>query len=111
MSEQKQMKPLKIQDGVARSEKAIVSRKLIGNANGNVTLFGFDEGQEISGHSTPFDAGAFVASGSIRIRVGDETHVVEEGEFLEMPAGIEHALTALKPSLMLLAMIRTPKEK
>ena len=38
------------------AEGSVVSRTLVKNAAGTITLFSFDEGQNLSEHSAPFDA-------------------------------------------------------
>jgi len=41
---------------VTPTEKGIASRVLARSAGGNVTLFAFDAGEELSEHTAPFDA-------------------------------------------------------
>jgi hypothetical protein len=41
---------------VTPTEQGIASRVLARTAGGNLTLFAFDTGQELSGHTAPFDA-------------------------------------------------------
>ncbi len=47
---------LKTASLVECQEGSVVSRVLIRRDKGNVTLFAFDEGQELSEHTAPFDA-------------------------------------------------------
>ena len=47
---------LSIVDLIGYQEGAIVSRVILKAEAGNVTLFAFDAGQELSEHTTPFDA-------------------------------------------------------
>lgn len=42
---------------------AIVSRQITKAETGNVTLFAFDQGQELSEHTAPFDALVHVLDG------------------------------------------------
>jgi quercetin dioxygenase-like cupin family protein len=85
---------------------AIVSRLLLESDRGNVTLFSFDEGQRLSEHSAPFDVLVHVLDGSMEIRLKDVPQTLCAGEALVMPADVPHALKALKPTRLVLTMIR-----
>ena len=47
---------LKLDDLVSYQEGSVVSRQITKAEAGNVTLFAFDAGQELSEHTAPFDA-------------------------------------------------------
>jgi quercetin dioxygenase-like cupin family protein len=85
---------------------AIVSRQIIKVGGGNITLFAFDEGQELSEHSTPFDALVQVLDGEAEIRISGKPFVLEAGESILMPADHPHALKASKKFKMLLTMLK-----
>ena len=92
-------------------EKAIVSRMLVKNAGGSVTLFAFDGDEGLSEHTAPFDALVVGVEGRAEIPVGGVSHTVTEGDVLLMPAGIPHAVNPAGPFKMLLVMIRGEKGK
>jgi quercetin dioxygenase-like cupin family protein len=46
----------RVVDLVSYQEGAVVSRVVVKRDTGNVTLFAFDAGQELSEHTAPFDA-------------------------------------------------------
>ncbi|MGE5314179.1 MAG: cupin domain-containing protein [Acidobacteriota bacterium] len=85
---------------------AVVSRIIIKKKTGSVTLFAFDEGQELSEHTTPFDALAHVIDGQAEITISGTPNKVAAGEMIVMPAGEPHALKAVKKFKMLLTMIK-----
>ncbi len=87
-------------------EGAVVSRTLIDEPQGTVTLFAFDEGQGLSEHTAPFDALVHVLEGRVEITISGKSHAVSAGEMIIMPRGEPHALRALAPFKMLLVMIR-----
>ncbi len=93
---------------VAVQEGSITSRVLQRTPSGNLTLFAFDAGQELSEHTAPFDAWVMGLEGEGEITVGGETHTVGEGQALLLPAGVPHAVKALTPFKMLLVMFRVP---
>lgn len=98
--------PMNLIQALEYQDDAIVSRTLIKSDAGNVTLFAFAEGQELSEHTAPFDALVHVLEGEARIRITDETHVVRASELLIMPANEPHALRAESAFKMLLTMIK-----
>lgn len=85
---------------------AVVSRQITKAEGGNVTLFAFDEGQELSEHTTPYDALVQVLDGEVEIRISGKPFVLKTGEAIIMPAGDPHALKAIKKYKMLLTMIK-----
>jgi quercetin dioxygenase-like cupin family protein len=90
---------------VSYQEGAVVSREIIKKATGSVTLFAFDEGQELSEHTTPFDALVHVLEGETEIIISGQPHRLQSGEMILMPANQPHALKALKRFRMILTMI------
>ena len=85
---------------------AIVSKTLRKSANLNLTLFAFDAGQGLSGHSSPMDAYVQVLSGKMDITIGAEKFTLGTGQIILMPAQVDHALDALEASKMLLTMVQ-----
>lgn len=87
-------------------DKAVVSRMLVKNSAGNVTLFAFDGDEGLSEHTAPFDALVIGVDGRAEISIGGVTHTVGEGDSLLMPANVRHAVKPLRGFKMLLIMIR-----
>jgi quercetin dioxygenase-like cupin family protein len=85
---------------------SIVSRVILKSENGNVTLFAFAEGQELSEHTSPFDALVEVVEGQVEIRIAGQPFMLKDGDVIVMPAEVPHALKAAKHFKMLLTMIR-----
>lgn len=91
---------------VAYQKDNIVSREIIRQRNGTVTVFAFDQGQGLSEHTAPFDALAQVLEGSVEIRIDGRPHRLKAGQMIVMPEGRPHALTALTRFKMMLIMIK-----
>ncbi|WP_232428931.1 cupin domain-containing protein [Aromatoleum toluclasticum] len=87
-------------------DKAVVSRMLVKNSAGNVTLFAFDGNEGLSEHTAPFDALVIGIEGSAEIPIAGVVHTVGEGDALLMPAGVPHAVHPVDGFKMLLIMIR-----
>ena len=88
------------------AEDAIVSRVLMKNSAGSVTLFAFDEGQFLSEHTAPFDALVQLLDGSMTVTIGGEDSLLDGGDAVLMPADVPHALKATTSCRMLLVMLR-----
>ena len=86
---------------------SVVSRILIRRDKGNVTLFAFDEGQELSEHTAPFDALVYVLEGRVEIRIAGQPFSLSAGDVILMPANQPHAVRAVSRFKMLLTMIRS----
>ncbi len=97
---------LKVADLVSYQDDAVVSRQVTKADAGNVTLFAFDAGQELSEHRAPFDALVHILDGEAEIRISGELHTLSAGDAIVMPANEPHSLRAVKRFKMLLTMIR-----
>lgn len=98
--------PFSPADEVQYAAGSIVSRQITYNDAGNITLFAFDEGQQLSEHTAPFDAVVQVVDGEAEIHVGGELHSVRAGQMIIMPANVPHALFATTRFKMILTMIK-----
>jgi len=85
---------------------SIVSRTLVKNAAGTITLFAFDAGQGLSEHSAPFDALVQIVDGAAVLTIGGKPVPAVAGETVLMPANVPHALQASERFKMVLTMIR-----
>jgi quercetin dioxygenase-like cupin family protein len=93
---------------VTPTEKGIASRVLARTAAGNITLFAFDAGEELSEHTAPFDALVLTLSGAFTLTIGGEKVHASPGTVVLMPAHVPHAVQAFEPARMLLIMLREP---
>jgi quercetin dioxygenase-like cupin family protein len=94
---------------VTPTAKGIASRVLARTGGGNITIFAFDAGQELSEHTAPFDALVMVLEGALKLTIGGEDVIAAPNTIVRMPADIPHAVYATEPSRMLLIMLREPK--
>ena len=86
---------------------AVVSRQITKAEGGNVTLFAFDEGQELSEHTAPYDALVHVLDGEAEVVISGKPHLLEAGEGIILPANAPHAVRAVTKFKMVLTMIRS----
>ena len=105
---------------------SVVSRVLLKNKGGTVTLFAFSQGEGLSEHTAPFDALVNVIEGEANIYIAPLRGGVERGEtegevnlearsnefrvrageIITSPANRAHAVTAVTDFKMILTMIR-----
>jgi quercetin dioxygenase-like cupin family protein len=99
-------KVLNLEEMVEYSSGGVISKQVLKNQSGNITLFSFDQGQGLSEHTAPFDAIVQVLDGEAQVIIGGNPNLVKKGESIIMPANIHHALQAVERFKMLLTMIK-----
>ena len=93
-------------DKVAYAEGSVVSKIIIRNERGNVTLFAFDKDEFLSEHTAPFDAILQVLDGKSEVIIDGKSFILSVGESIIMPANVRHAVIAIVKFKMLLTMIK-----
>lgn len=96
----------KLNELVSYQDGSVVSRQITKTDAGNVTLFAFDAGQELSEHTAPFDALVHILDGEAEISISGKPYALTSGDGIVMPANQPHALRGVKRFKMLLTMIR-----
>lgn len=91
---------------VSYAEGAVVSRTLMANDAGTLTLFAFDVGQALSEHSAPFDAIVQVLDGRLELTIGGQSVTAGAGQMVVMPANVPHAVRADQQAKVLLTMMK-----
>lgn len=93
-------------DSIAYTEAGIVSRQVMKNEKGNVSLFAFAKGEALSEHIAPFDALVQIIEGEALIIIGGQAFSLKSGDSIIMPANISHAVQAVEKFKMILTMIK-----
>lgn len=96
----------KTDEAIEYQDGGIVSKQVIKNSAGNISLFAFDKGQGLSEHTAPFDAVVQVIDGVAEVIIDGKKHIVTKGEMIIMPANVPHALNAPEPFKMCLIMLK-----
>ncbi len=84
----------------------VVSKMLLKNRSGSVSLFAFGQGEGLSEHTAPYEALLVVIDGVATVTVDEASHRVEAGEAIRLPASIPHSVDPLTDMHMLLIMLR-----
>jgi len=108
MSEEKLLQsPNELEKLVEYQTGSIVSKTIIKQPTGTVTLFAFDKGEGLSEHTAPFDALVYLIDGEAEVAISGKVNNVKRGEMIIMPANQPHALKAASRFKMMLVMIKS----
>jgi quercetin dioxygenase-like cupin family protein len=91
---------------VTPTDHGIASRVLAKTPGGNFTIFALDAGQQLTEHSSPFDAFVIVTEGAVTLTIGGTPVQATPGTIVRMPANVPHAVEAIERTRLLLVMLR-----
>ncbi len=97
----------KLADLVSYQEGSVVSRTVINQKAGTITLFAFGAGEGLSEHTAPYDAFLSIVDGTAEVTISGQSQQMTAGEMVILPANKPHGMKAIEPFKMLLVMIRT----
>ena len=97
----------RVVDLVSYQDGTIVSRIVMKRETGSLTLFAFDAGQELSEHTSPYDAVVHLLDGEASVTIAGRPYRLRAGDMITMPANQPHAVKATSRFKMLLTMIRS----
>jgi quercetin dioxygenase-like cupin family protein len=97
-----------LKEMVGYEEGRVVSRTLSSKPAVNITLFAFDENEEISAHTSPGDAMVQVLDGEALINIDGEKISASAGQVVVMPANVPHSVSAVTQFKMLLTVVKQP---
>jgi len=87
-------------------EGSVVSKVIHRDEGLNVTVFGFDTGQELTEHQAARAAVVQVMSGRLRFTAEGAEMDAGPGFWLHMAPNTPHSLVATEPTVMLLTLVR-----
>ena len=96
---------LKFKNEVNYQKGQVMSKTLAQNASISVTIFAFDQDEEIPSHKYGGDALITCLEGVGKITIDEDVYELEEDESNVMPAGHPHAVYAKEKFKMLLVVI------
>ncbi len=100
-------KILTFKDLVQYQNGSIVSKTIMDDKAGRITLFAFDLGQKLSPHTTPYDALIQIVEGEGEVVIDSKPFHLKEGESIIMPKNIMHSVNATQSFKMLLTLIKS----
>lgn len=96
---------LTLKEQISYQEGQIISKTLAQNSAVSITLFSFDQGEEISTHESGGDAFVTCLDGVGQITIDGIDYQLEEGQSIIMPAGHPHAVMGKERFKMLLTVV------
>jgi quercetin dioxygenase-like cupin family protein len=93
-------------DIIEYASSSVVSKMIVKNPAGNITLFAFDQGEGLSEHSSPYEVLVQVIDGTAEITIGGNSFDVPQGHCMILPSNIPHSLKAQEKFKMMLTMIK-----
>jgi quercetin dioxygenase-like cupin family protein len=84
---------------------SIISRTIYKGKELKAVLFGFDQGQELSEHTSSHEAIIQVIRGRATVTLGGDSHELEAGGWVHMAPRLQHTVHAQTPLIMLLLML------
>lgn len=85
--------PVEVMPGLLR-------RTLVTGKSMMICEFTLDAGVEIPSHAHPHEQVGYVASGKVRITVGDESFVLGTGDSYYAPSGVQHGAQVLQRAVV-----------
>lgn len=91
---------------VEYEEGKIVSKTLVKNESGSMSLLSFSKDQQLSTHAAPGDALLIALEGEMELTIGDEHFDIKKGDTIVLPGKIPHALKVADKFKMLLIVTK-----
>ena len=89
----------------------IISRTLYSDDKLKAILFGFDQGQELSEHTSTMPAIIHILKGEARLTLGEDFKEAKAGSWVNMPPQLKHSVHAKTPLVMLLILVKSIEQK
>lgn len=93
-------------DAVEYEEGKIVSKTLVKNESGSMSLLSFSKDQQLSTHAAPGDALLVALDGEMKLTIGDEHFDIKKGDTIVLPGKIPHGLKIPEKFKMLLIVTK-----
>lgn len=93
---------------IAVQPASIVSKTIHADDRLKAVTMALDTAQELSEHTAAVPAIVHVLSGKATLTLGGDTHVLEGGAWLHMPAQMPHSVLAQEPTVLLLLLLKAP---
>lgn len=94
-----------LENMISVQEGSTVSRTVMQREGGNVVLFSFDAGEELSEHTAAMPVFVQTLKGRLTVTGNGRTVDLVPGGLAYFPTRIPHAVYAEEPSIMMLTMI------
>lgn len=83
-----------------------LSRVLYKDDHIRLVVFAFDTGQELTDHTAGVPVTIQLVSGRMELTAGDDRSEIDGKAWVQIPAGMTHAVKALEPTVMVLTLLK-----
>lgn len=90
----------------APPDDGILSRTIFQDEQLKAVVFGFAAGQELSEHTAAKPALLCFIEGEATVGLGEDVRDARAGTWVHMPAGLTHSIRAVRPTVMLLLLLK-----
>ncbi|GMU93748.1 MAG: hypothetical protein AMXMBFR4_28060 [Candidatus Hydrogenedentota bacterium] len=90
---------------------SIVSKTAYQDEHLKAVLMALDAGQELSEHTASMPAIIHLLQGEARVSLGEDSHELQAGAWIHMPANLKHSVAAITPTVLLLLLLKSAKPK
>lgn len=92
---------------IGYASNAIVSKTILKQPGGNITVFAFDKDEALTDHTSPHAVLLQILEGQAQLTIEENSFTLQAGEALIIPSNARHAVKAIDPFKMLLIMIKS----
>lgn len=100
-------KVTKILELINYQEGSVVSREIINNNAGTITVFAFDKDQGLSEHKAPYSAILQVIDGEAIVKISEDNYLLKMNELIIIPPNALHSVKPKTKMKMILTMLKT----
>ena len=89
---------------------AIISKTVLKKSTGNISIVALDSGEGLAEKTSPFDTFIQIIDGRAEILIDDQSHLLETGQSITLPAHIPNAVKANVRFKMISTVIKSGYE-
>jgi quercetin dioxygenase-like cupin family protein len=89
---------------------SVVSKTIIKKSTGNISVMSFDSGEGLTEKTSPFDTFAQIIDGKAEIVISGDSHLLQTGESIIIPAHAPNFVTPNGRFKMILTIIKSGYE-
>ena len=87
---------------------SVVTKSIIKKSTGNISVMSFDRGQGLTDRILAYDTFAQIIDGKAEILIDGNSHNLESGQGIIIPAHISNAIKATEKFKMMLTSLKPP---
>ena len=107
INEQEKNKTFIILEIIEYVPNSVVIKTIIKKTTGNVTVSSFDAGEALTENTSPFDTFTQVIDGKAEIVINGESHLLDTGQSIIIPAHSTHIIKANKRFKIISTVIKS----